>query len=95
MRAAYIYYRIDPVRAIETASCIDALLSAMAPHCLQPPRRLRRCDDAGTWMEIYEGIEDWPAFVRALELEAKRCDADRHATDGRHIECFSTFENQT
>ena len=70
------------------AERIDALLQAMAPHCGMPPRRLVRCGDATTWLEIYEGIANWPAFEAALRarLAALRV-AD--VVDGeRHLECF-------
>jgi hypothetical protein len=88
VRAAYVYYRIDPHRAGDASACSDALLAAMAAHCARPPCRLSRCDDADTWMEIYEGIADWPAFADALDRETARLDAHRYAADGRHLECF-------
>jgi len=91
VRTAYVYYRIDPAHVAACAGRIDALLAAMAPCCANPPRRLRRCDDADTWMEIYEGIADWAAFERALEREVRRSGAARHVTGSRHLECFIPF----
>ncbi len=90
MRAAYVYYRIDPARAEEAAGCVDALLSAMTPHCAMPPRRLCRCDDADTWMEIYEGIADWSGFSAALAQAVLNCGVVRHVLGERHLECFGS-----
>ncbi|MCA1978665.1 MAG: DUF4936 family protein [Thiobacillus sp.] len=88
MRDAYVYYRIVPALAAETARCVAALLVAMAPHCTRPPRLMQRCDDPDTWMEIYEGIADWPAFSAALH----RCVAETRSAagviGGRQLECF-------
>jgi hypothetical protein len=86
-----VYYRVEPAHAAACAHCVDALLAAMAACCAIPPRRLRRCDDAAIWMEIYEGIADWTAFEQTLDREARRSGADRYAADGRHLECFTPF----
>lgn len=91
MRTAYVYYRVEPAHAVECARCVDALLAAMAFCCASPPQRLRRCDDADTWMEIYEGIADWAAFERTLEREIRCRGADQYAIGGRHLECFAPF----
>jgi len=91
MRTACVYYRVEPAHATECARCVDALLAAMASCCAIPPRRLRRCDDADTWMELYEGVVDWAAFEHALERETRLSGAGRYATGGRHLECFTPF----
>lgn len=88
MRQAYIYYRIDPGQAAHAAARIDTLLIRMAAYCSQPPRRLVRCDDASTWMEVYEGIVDFPAFAAALETTAGSLDCMTFTPGGRHLECF-------
>ena len=88
MRHAYIYYRVDPARADQAASRIDALLDAMAIHCAQTPRRLGRCDDPATWMEIYEGITDFARFSAALNMAVKKLDCSDFIQGARHLECF-------
>lgn len=88
MKHAYLYYRIDPAQAATAAIRIDALLAEMAVHCTRPPRRLRRCDDAETWMEIYEGIADFAAFSHALDAAAHRFDCAAFTRGERHLECF-------
>ncbi|MBW8329523.1 MAG: DUF4936 family protein [Thiobacillus sp.] len=87
--SAYVYYRIDPEQAQLAARRIDALLNTMAAHCSAPPRRLSRCDDAATWMEIYEGIADFAAFTEALERATADAAGAAFILGERHLECFT------
>lgn len=87
MKSVYVYYRIDPAQAGLAATRIDALLDAMAAHCSASPRRLNRCDDAAMWMEVYEGISDFPAFAAALRQAG--LDGAGFILGERHLECFS------
>ena len=88
MRHVYVYYRIAPARATHAAERIDALLQAMARYCGTPPRRLVRCDDATTWMEIYEAIADWPSFETALQDQLAALGIADVVDGPRHLECF-------
>ncbi len=88
MRAAYVYYRVDPARAGEADARISALLNAMTPYCAFAPRCMARCDDPQTWMEIYEGIADWAAFLDALDTQVNARHLDACITGERHLECF-------
>jgi hypothetical protein len=90
VKSAYVYYRIDPAQAGLAAIRIDALLGTMAAHCSQPPRRLMRCDDPATWMEIYEGIADFTTFAAALNAAVQDFTCAAFAQSERHLECFST-----
>jgi hypothetical protein len=92
VKSAYVYYRIDPVRANLAAARTNGLLSIMAAHCSQPPRRLNRCDDATTWMEIYEGIADYMAFAAALNSAVLAFDCAAFTQGERHLECFSAAD---
>jgi len=89
VKSAYVYYRVDPAQAGLAATRIDALLSTMAAHCSQRPRRLNRCDDPATWMEIYEGIADFVTFAAALNAAAQTYNCGEFAQGERHLECFS------
>jgi hypothetical protein len=86
----YVYYRIDPAQADLATTQIDALLLAMTPHCNQPARRLIRCDDAHTWMEIYEGITDFEIFSGALNSAEQASNCTEFIAGERHREYFST-----
>jgi hypothetical protein len=85
----YVYYRIDPAQAMLAAARIDALLDTMAAHCATPPRRLQRCDDASTWMEVYEGIVDRTVFVAALDAAVATQGCAAFIQGDRHLECFA------
>ncbi|PKO69911.1 MAG: DUF4936 domain-containing protein [Betaproteobacteria bacterium HGW-Betaproteobacteria-17] len=88
MKHAYVYYRIDPLQAGLAADRIDALLETMATHCSQPPRRLHRCGDTATWMEIYEGIADFAAFAADLDVAIQTAGCASFTQGERHLECF-------
>jgi len=90
MRHAYVYYRIDLAHAGLAATRIDALLNAMAAHCSHHPRRLNRCDDPATWMEIYEGIADFSTFSVVLNSSVQTFNCAAFTLGERHLECFST-----
>ncbi|MDP1644545.1 MAG: DUF4936 family protein [Thiobacillus sp.] len=89
MKSAYVYYRIDPAQAGLAGARIDGLLSTMAAHCSQPPRRLNRCDDSATWIEIYDGIADFTTFAAALKAAVQTFKCTEFAQGERHLECFS------
>ncbi|MDA8260312.1 MAG: DUF4936 family protein [Betaproteobacteria bacterium] len=88
MKSAYVYYRIDPAQTQLAAGRVDALLSSMAGYCSERPRRLSRCDDTETWMEIYEGISDFTTFTAALHSAAQDIDCATFTRGDRHLECF-------
>ena len=89
MKHVYVYYRINPTSASQAASRIDALLSVMAPHCSHPPRRLSRCEDVSTWMEIYADIADFDTFIADLNAAVATLHCDNFTLGERHLECFS------
>lgn len=88
MQHVYVYYRVDLSQADRAATQIDQLLLAMAPHCGQAPRRLTRCDDPSTWMEVYEKIAQPELFLAALQTAVDALGCTAFIRDGRHLECF-------
>jgi hypothetical protein len=89
VRHVYIYYQIDPAQADLAATRIGLLLSAMAPYCSQPPRRLNRCNDAATWMEIYAGVANLEMFSAALDRALRTINCAEFTLGVRHRECFT------
>lgn len=89
MKSAYIYYRVDLARAEIAAARIDTLMGMMAAHCGHRPARQSRCDDPAMWMEVYQGIEDLPAFAAALQSAVQAVDCAAFIRGERHLECFS------
>lgn len=87
----YIYYRvradIDP-QLVQATVC--AMQATLARRTGISGRLLRRAEDAGTWMEIYEGIRNWTEFAAALddELAAHRITDLLEPGGARHRERF-------
>jgi hypothetical protein len=84
----YVYYRLgDASRAPAVAR---DLLAAVKHKTGVAGRLLRKRDDPATWMEIYEGVQDAPAFERSLAecVEATRFISVLQSGSARHIECF-------
>jgi hypothetical protein len=84
----YVYYRV----AADTAAARDAvaaLLAAVRAETGVAGRLLARCDDAGTWMEVYAPVPD-AGFVQKLAALVKAHGVDAIAIDGRrHTESFA------
>jgi hypothetical protein len=89
LKHAYVYYRVVQTAARPAAERADARLAHLAGHCATTPRRLARCDDALTWMEIYEGIADWDAFLAAMNASLGAAPFAPHIDGERHLECFA------
>lgn len=88
----YIYYRVAADRAPACAACVEALFSAVRRDAGIEGRLLTKRGEPLLWMEVYENIDDPPAFERALE----RASADSGiqqclcADTARHVECFES-----
>jgi hypothetical protein len=86
----FIYYRVRP-QAIEPATAAVATLQArLAAACGIAGRCLRRADDAGSLMEIYEGVADPAAFERSLDALVRDSGVMEWLVAGeqRHMEKF-------
>lgn len=88
MRHVYVYYRVQADRLDAAAERVDALLDALSGYCTAAPRRMRRCDDSTTWMEVYEGVVEYEAFCAAMDALATRLELETFMPAGRHLECF-------
>jgi hypothetical protein len=84
----YVYYRVGD--ASQASALAHELLSAIKQQTGIAGRLLRKRDDPATWMEIYEGVQDAPAFERSLAecVEAIRFTGVLQSGSARHIECF-------
>jgi hypothetical protein len=84
----YVYYRVadasEPARR-----AIASMLADLETRTGVVGRLLMRCDDAKTWMEVYEGVHDVASFRALLDQCAKEHGVDAIAHEGaRHVECF-------
>ena len=68
----YVYYKIDPQRVEEMRPKVQALFSRLERDCGVKGRWMRRRDDPGTYMEVYEDVKDEKAFEALLEREGAR-----------------------
>ena len=70
MTSYYVYYRVAPDRAAGLRKDIERLFGLIEASTGVRGRWMRRRDDPGTYMEIYENIADGAAFEALLEREA-------------------------
>ena len=73
----YVYYRIAPDEAAALRPKVDALFAAIERQFGVRGRWMRRRDDAGTYMEVYEGVKDEAGFEALLEREGAKLGVPR------------------
>lgn len=79
----YVYYRVQPGMELQCRAAVAAVQAELGVR----RRLLRRAEDAGTWMEIYEDVDE--AFAARLEAAVARHGLGAFlAGDGRHVERF-------
>jgi hypothetical protein len=90
-RNYYIYYR-SAASATRVRDTVSAMQAALAHEFGVTGRLLRRADDPGTWMEVYEDVADPEGFERALTSAVDRFGALSLLAAGteRHVERFIT-----
>ena len=69
----YVYYRIALEQAGRARGVVAALQEDVQRQTGVGGRLMHRRDDPATWMEIYEGISDEPAFAASLAAAVERC----------------------
>lgn len=86
----YIYYRVVPAEAARARALIEAVQASLQQDMGILGRLLRRSDDASTWMEIYEAVDDTPRFESVLDrlLEKHDFTACLAPDSQRHVERF-------
>ncbi len=73
----YVYYKVAPEKADELRSRIEGLFSTLETQTGVRGRWMRRRDDPSTYMEVYEGVADAPAFEALLEREGAKLGLQR------------------
>jgi hypothetical protein len=68
----YVYYKIAPEEASRFRAGVGSLFSLIEKQCGVRGRWMRRRDDASTYMEVYEGVQDEAAFEALLEREGAK-----------------------
>ncbi|MDH4172791.1 MAG: DUF4936 family protein [Betaproteobacteria bacterium] len=70
MTSFYVYYRVDAGRLPALREDIERLFGAIESATGVRGRWMRRRDEPGTFMEVYEDVRDGQAFEALLEREA-------------------------
>jgi hypothetical protein len=86
----FIYYRVAPAMR-DTATAVIGELQALIAAATGVQGRVMRKDDAsGTWMEIYEGVNDQAGFDTAMSDALQKVQFERllAADSQRHLERF-------
>lgn len=84
----YCYFKVDTDNAPLLAR-LRALQAGVLARAGVAGRLLRRRDDAGTWMEVYEEIADAAAFRRIWQEVSAECGL---AALSRHEEWFQPLD---
>jgi len=74
----YVYYRVDAGRLPALREDIKRLFDTIEGATGVRGRWLRRRDESGTYMEVYENVNDAGAFEALLEREAAGLGLRRH-----------------
>ena len=88
----YVWYTVTAERA-QAIRAIADLLAAVEDATGIAGRVLARCDDAATWMEIYENVADAAAFERELAALVRRHDVVRLCGGVRNVERFAALDD--
>jgi len=73
----YIYYRVDPARLETFRPEVEILFKKIASATGVRGRWMHRRDDPSTYMEVYEGVKDEPAFEAVLARESSHLGLER------------------
>jgi hypothetical protein len=74
----YVYYKLQAGSAEMLRPAVEALFDAVQAATGVRGRWMRRRDEAGTYMEVYEGVGDEAAFERVLQDESSKLGLQRH-----------------
>jgi len=86
--AYYIYYRVSEKNADETEPLIRAMQARMACRTGITGCLLKKRDEPGLWMEVYEAIADADEFELRLAQIEDEFDIGMFIDGSRHREVF-------
>jgi hypothetical protein len=86
----YVYYRVDPARAVAARETIAAVLASIEERAGVTGRLLQRQDEPTLWMEVYESVRDPARFEVMLAdlLDTHRFSQFLASGSARKIEHF-------
>jgi hypothetical protein len=84
----YIYYRVSAKNADEAEVLVRSMQSRLACRSGIGGKLLKKRDEPGLWMEVYEAITEPARFERLLEQAVDEFDLAMFLDGPRHAECF-------
>lgn len=78
MTSYFVYYRVEASRLPGLREDVERLFGAVERATGVRGRWMRRRDEPGTYMEVYEGVRDDSGFEALLEREAAGLGLERH-----------------
>jgi len=78
MTSYYVYYRVEASRLPGLRSDIERLFAVLERATGVRGRWMRRRDEPGTYMEVYEDVREDAAFEALLGREAAGLGLERH-----------------
>ena len=84
----YVYYRVTQPQKAGVA--VRGMQSQLLVRSGVRGRLLSKRDEPGLWMEVYEGVNDAPAFEAELDslIAATKLEGFLAPGSRRHTECF-------
>jgi len=73
----YVYYRVELTRLEHFRSEVEILFKTIEGKTGVRGRWMHRRDDPETYMEVYEGVKDEPAFEALLARESSSLGLER------------------
>ncbi|MFT4171011.1 MAG: DUF4936 family protein [Rhodocyclaceae bacterium] len=88
--SVYIYYCVAPDKTQEARSAVLGILETVKTATGVQGRVMCRLEDAKTWMEVYEPVDDPNRLLDIIERAAAESDLMKYLLHGtrRHIEPF-------
>ena len=78
MTSYFVYYRVEASRLPGLREDVERLFGAVERATGVRGRWMRRRDESGTYMEVYERVRDDSGFEALLEREAAGLGLERH-----------------
>ncbi len=90
MASYYIYYRVQPEKAVACRPVVRDLMAAVGKATGVNGRLLTKRGEPNLWMEIYENVADGAKFEWELADAAGRLRVQDFLLpgSGRYVECF-------
>lgn len=88
MNHYYIYYRVSEKAADEAETLVRSMQARLACRSGITGRLLKKRDEAGLWMEVYEDVAEPARFEHLLQQAVDEFDLGMFIDGIRHAECF-------